>query len=156
MSPTATSTQAPGRLVALAPGTFRIPERLGLPVHLLGARCRACGETFFPKRVFCANCSSDSLEEVEMPERGQVQTYTVVHQQLPGSAMVPPYAIVRIALPNGVAVQTVMVEGDLASLAIGDVVDLVAGRIMEDDAGNTLISYLARKAQTEKDEVRGA
>lgn len=155
MSSVAPSIRPLGRMVPLQPGAFRIPEYLDSPIHLLGARCRACGETFFPKRVFCAACSSDAMDEVELPERGTVQTYTVVHQQLPGSAMSPPYAIVRVALDGGVTVQTVMVEGDLGRLAIDGPVELVAHRIMDDDAGNMVISYVARHlaAESEKSDA---
>ncbi len=131
-----------GKLVPLRPGMFQMPRAVGDPVHLLAVRCRTCGETFFPKRVFCANCSGGDMEEVELADRGEVETFTIVRQQLPGSAMEPPYAIVRVALQGGVSVQTVIPGCE--SLSIGAPVQFVAGRIMDDDAGDTVVSFIAR------------
>jgi uncharacterized OB-fold protein len=125
---------------------FRMPEELDTPVHLLGARCGACGETFFPRRTFCANCSSDQMNEVELPSHGIISTYTIVRQQLPGSAMVPPYPIVRVALEGGTSLQTVMVDCDPEKVRIGDPVAIVVHRIKDDEAGNTVVSFVARPA----------
>lgn len=136
------SVKTAGKLVPLRPGMFRMPGAVGDPVHLLAVRCRSCGETFFPKRVFCANCSGGDMEEVELPDRGEIQTFTIVRQQLPGSAMEPPYAIVRVALQGGLSVQTVIPACE--SLRIGAPVEFIAGRIMQDEAGDTVVSFIAR------------
>jgi uncharacterized OB-fold protein len=131
-------------LKPLRAGMFPLPDRLDAPVHLLGGRCRACGEPFFPKRAFCAACTSGDMEDVEFADSGVVETFTVVRQQLPGSAMVPPYAIVRVKLDNGPTVQTVAVNCDPEAIRIGDRVGLVAHRVMDDEAGATVVSFMAQ------------
>lgn len=131
-------------LVPLREGMFKPPSALGEPARLLADRCRKCGETFFPKRVFCAACTSDDMEDVVLSSTGTVQTFTVVRQQLPGSAMTPPYAIVNIAVDRGPTVQTVTPGDHLKGLAIGGRVELIIEKIMDDEAGNAVVSFIAR------------
>lgn len=134
-----------GKLVPLRAGMFETPDSLGTPVRLFGGRCRDCGEPSIPKRVFCAACTGGNVEDVSFADSGTVDTYTIVRQQLPGSAMVPPYAIVRVRLDDGPLVQTVAV-GDGSDIAIGTRVRLVAERVKEDEAGDTVISFMATPA----------
>lgn len=143
---TTETSPAAGSLKPLRPGMFNLPDRVDAPVHLLGGRCRNCGEAFFPKRVFCASCSSGDMENVELSDGGLIETFTVVRQQPPGSAMVPPYAIVRVRLDGGPSVQTVMANCDPEQVRIGDRVQLVAHRVMEDEAGATVVSFMAQPA----------
>lgn len=138
------TTSTPTRLVPLREGMFRMPPALGDPVHLLANRCQDCGETFFPKRSFCAACSSPNMAPVEMPAEGTVHSFTIVRQQLPGSAMTPPYAIVNVAFKGFPTVQTVVPGDSLDGLATGATVDLVLGSVMENEAGDTIVSFVAR------------
>ena len=137
-------TAAPGSpLVPLRAGMFEVPAHLDDPVRLLGNRCRACGQPFIPKRHYCAACTAGNLEDVAFSDVGEVETFTIVRQQLPGSAMVPPYAIVRVRLDDGPSVQTVAV-GDGSDIRIGSRVRMVAHRIKDDEAGNTIVSFMAQ------------
>jgi uncharacterized OB-fold protein len=131
-------------LVPLKPGLFRLPEAPDAPVRLLGSACNACGEVFFPARHYCAACSSGDMREVELSSHGHVQTYTIVHQQLTGSVMVPPYAIVRVALDDGPVVQTVLVKSNGDPIAIDDEVEIVALPVAETAEGGTVVSFAAR------------
>jgi uncharacterized OB-fold protein len=127
---------------------FRLPEHDRAVIHLLGSQCGNCGETFFPARHFCAACSSGDMAEVELASSGTVETYTIVHQQLTGSVMVPPYAIVRVALKGGPVVQTVMVQDSGAGVEIGDPVDIVALPISTTNDGSKVVSFAARPASS--------
>lgn len=142
---TANAVSSPG-LKPLRPGMFAVPDRIDAPVRLLGSRCRQCGEPFFPKRVYCAACTSGDMEAVEFADSGEIDTFTIVRQQPPNSVMVPPYAIVRVRLDDGPSIQTVMATDDVGSARIGQRVQLAARRLMEDDAGNTVVSFMARPA----------
>ncbi len=132
------------RLVPLREGMFHMPARLDAPVGLLGGRCRSCGEPFFPRRVFCAACSSGDMEDVEFASTGTIDTFTIVRQQPPNSVMVPPYAIVRVKLDDGPGVQTVVPGDELDGVRIGARAQIVVRRLKEDEAGNTIVSYMAR------------
>jgi hypothetical protein len=131
----------------LREGMFVLPDHLDAPARLLGGRCRACGETFVPKRAYCAGCTSGDQEDAEFGNTGVIETFTVVYQQLPGSAMVPPYAIVRVKLDDGPGVQTVAANCDPATIRIGDRVELIVHKVMDDAAGNTIVSFMAQPAK---------
>ncbi|HJP41824.1 MAG TPA: OB-fold domain-containing protein [Dehalococcoidia bacterium] len=130
------------QLIPLREGMFDLPAKLGEPARLLGARCRECGQPFFPRRTFCAACTAGDLAPVTFASDGEVETYTIVRQQLPGSAMVPPYAIVRVRLDDGPSVQTVA-SGDPEAIVIGGRVRLIVERVKEDESGAMVVSFMA-------------
>lgn len=132
------------KLKPLRPGMFNLPAQADMPVRLLGNRCRACGEPFFPKRHYCAACTSGDLEDTGFSETGKIDTFTVVRQQPPGGAITPPYAIVRVKLDDGPTVQTIATNCDPEKLKIGDRVQLIAHRVMDDEAGATVVSFMAQ------------
>ncbi len=47
--------------------------------RLRGYRCRECGRVFFPRASACFYCGSRSLEEVDLPRRGRLLSYTVIY-----------------------------------------------------------------------------
>ena len=142
-------TQTPAaaeKLIPLREGMFKMPDHVDGPAALTGSRCRNCGEPFFPARVYCAACTSGDMEATVFSESGVVETFTIVRQQPPNSVMVPPYAIVRVRLDGGPSIQTVMATDDVAAAQIGARVRLAARRLNEDEAGNTVVSFMARPA----------
>ena len=38
--------------------------------HLVGVRCKSCGELMLPPRMICKNCGSTDLEEYEFKGTG--------------------------------------------------------------------------------------
>ena len=137
-------------LVPLREGMFRTPDTLDSPAGLLGDRCRVCGEAFFPRRVFCAACSSGDMEDIEFSSTGSVETFTIVYQQPPNSAMEPPYAIVRVALDGGPSVQTVVPTEDIGGVHIGARAQMLVRQLKEDEAGNAVVSFMARPVATQE------
>lgn len=69
--------------VILKEGQFTMPSIPGEQPRLIGSRCRACGEYFFPKQVACANCLKQDMEEVLLSPRGKLYSYTIVRQRPP-------------------------------------------------------------------------
>ena len=143
---TQTRVVSAAKLIPLREGMFRMPDRLDGPAALLGVRCRNCGEPFFPRRVYCAACTSGDMEDVAFSDTGVVETFTIVRQQPPNSVMTPPYAIVRIRLDDGPSIQTVMATDDIGSARIGARVRLAVRRLKENEAGDTIVSFMARPA----------
>lgn len=147
MTNTPTAAGSAANLKPLRPGMFALPERVDMPVRLRGNRCRACGQPFFPARHYCAACTSGDMEDTEFADAGKIETFTVVRQQPPGGAITPPYAIVRVKLDNGPTVQTVATNCDPEKLKIGDRVQLIAHRVLEDESGATVVSFMAQPAK---------
>lgn len=113
--------------------------------YLIGSRCGSCGYVSFPKRLICPAClRENTMEEIPLSRKGQIYSYTVQHIALPGFQA--PYVVARVELPEGPKIYSLItgckpVEG---ALEIGDEVELVIGKIKEDEKGNEVIGYLFR------------
>jgi len=69
---------------------------------LMGGKCKKCGKVHLPPRPMCDKCFSKEMEWVEMPQKGKLMTYTIIHvapTQFQGMA---PYAVGIVELENGV------------------------------------------------------
>ena len=56
--------------VPMKAGYFTVPDDPATPPRLLGSRCEACGEHFFPRRHVCAKCMSRQVVPCELGPRG--------------------------------------------------------------------------------------
>jgi uncharacterized OB-fold protein len=93
--------------VPIKAGYFTVPDDPRQPPKLLGSRCDACGEHFFPRRAICAKCLSPRTTPVELGPRGTLYSYTFVHFPLFGSTRVEHigYGVGQVDLPEGPRVQ---------------------------------------------------
>lgn len=78
-----------------APARFLARLREGL---LSGQRCPRCGNVYIPARGSCPACGVPTTEEVLLPDRGTVQSFTIVHIPIPGNPIEPPYVVANIVL----------------------------------------------------------
>lgn len=133
------------RQIPLKEGLFRLPsrEREG---YLIGSKCRTCGETFFPKRLYCAKCTSSGMDEVALSTRGKLESFTISRGVPPGSVMKAPYGLAQIRLPEGPLVTTVVADCDLEALGIGMDMELVLQKVMEDEQGNEVMAFKFKPA----------
>jgi uncharacterized OB-fold protein len=105
--------------VPIEDGFFTIPDRDGESPRLLGSRCRACGEVFFPRRAVCAKCLAIGTDELELGSRGRLWTWTWCHLPLFGSRRSDGgYGVGQVDLPEGPRVQAVL-AGRREEFAIG-------------------------------------
>ncbi len=68
---------------------------------LMAGKCTQCGKTHLPPRPLCDNCYSQTFTWTQMPNKGKLLTYTVIHvapEQFQDDA---PYAVGIIQLENG-------------------------------------------------------
>lgn len=117
--------------------------------HLIGSRCRSCGEYYFPQSWICRNpeCSSVDLEEAPISKRGTIWSHTLNHYEPPAPYKArdnfEPYAIIVAELPK----EKLMIMGPLADgfdysdLKIGMDVDMVFETLQHDENGNELIIW---------------
>jgi uncharacterized OB-fold protein len=129
----------------------RVPVRPGLwdseePPSLIGSRCPACGEVFFPKRErgICIRCQHRGLEEVKLSQQGKIHSFSVIMQQ-PTQFYVGtvPYAYGIIMLQE-VRVQAHFTGCDFKDLKIGMPVELVIEKLGEDEQGNEVMAHKFR------------
>ena len=85
--------------------------------RLIGSRCRKCGVTYIPPRIYCERCMTRLDEYVNIGNTGTVESYTTCHKNALGEALRQPttVALVRFNGTHGGIIH--YVHGDIA---IGD------------------------------------
>ena len=129
------------RKVPVIEGWFTMDEEAP---HLIGNRCKVCGDYFFPKAFSCRNphCTGIELEEISISRRGRLWSYTVNHYPPPAPYVPPdpfvPYTIVVVELvKEKLGVMGQLANGyDSEQLKIGMEMELTVEPLFKDDQGN--------------------
>ncbi len=83
-------------------------------------RCLRCGTHRFPARAVCATCLSEASDWVPASGRGEVFSFTVMHQVYhPGFASEVPYAVVIVRLEEGPLLTSRLVGVEPGAIRIG-------------------------------------
>jgi uncharacterized OB-fold protein len=137
--------------VPVAPGVFTWPAD---EPQLIGSYFPESGVTTFPQSSSCPKTSSRNVEQVLLPRRGTLWSWTI-QGFLPKS---PPYAGKETAKdfvpygvgyvqlgepgkPGGVIVESRLTENDPEKLQIGMELELVIIPFTTDDQGRELLTY---------------
>jgi len=124
---------------------FRIPATSAEESLLLGIHCPICGETVFPSKASCPNCSSKQVEQVTIGPRGTLYSFTIVYQIGPVGYKGPvPYGVVKVEMPEGLRITGYCTENNPANLKTGMNMELFIDKIFEDEKGNEIIGYKFR------------
>jgi uncharacterized OB-fold protein len=114
--------------------------------HLIGLRCRECGETAFGLRGrWCQHCGSDHVDPTPLGDRGTLWSFTVVRNPPPGQHyLAEPFRPLAIGLVEieqaGVRVLAPL-EVPLDRLAIGLPVRLDVHVLYRDDADTEVMAF---------------
>jgi hypothetical protein len=101
--------------------------------RLVVQRCKSCGHTRLPPAPLCPECRSTDLDWLEVPGRGEVYTYTLVHRPMAADQKLPfVIAVVALADSGGVRMISNVVGCDPAEVRIGMPVELVWEDMSED------------------------
>ncbi len=110
--------------------------------RLLGNKCSSCGSEYYPPVYLCRRCGSESLVDVEMPNTGQIVTYTILREVMAGFEGQQPLVLGIIRLDNGVKVVGQIVDTPPEALKIGSRVKMVFRKIREEgEAGQIYYGY---------------
>jgi uncharacterized OB-fold protein len=108
--------------------------------RLVGRECRSCGRRHYPPRPACPYCGSRDLVDVKLPDRGVVETYTVIRTVMEGFRDRAPHVIALVRLDDGTRVLAPLTDIDPEDVRTGLRVEAVLRRIRVDgDTG--LIGY---------------
>jgi uncharacterized OB-fold protein len=131
--------------VPIEEGFFTIPEDPAERPRLLGSRCPACGEHFFPRRLVCARCLHEGCVDVELGPTGTLWTWTYVHVPLfaKKDGSVGAYGVGQVDLPEGPRVQAILVGGP-DDFEIGMALELDLEALRTDDAGDEVVIFRFR------------
>ncbi len=117
--------------------------------HLIGTRCRSCGDYFFPFVLACRNprCMSTDLEEVLLSRKGKLFTYSVNYFPAPPPYVPPdpfvPYATSIIELEKEqMKIQgQISQEANLETLKVGMEMEVVLETLYTDNEGNDVLTW---------------
>jgi len=131
--------------VPIEEGFFRIPEDPEELPRLLGSRCPACGEVFFPRRLVCAKCLREGTEDTELSTSGTIYTWTYCHVPLFGKkdADVSGYGVAQVDLPEGPRVQSIL-SGERDEYSIGMTVEIDLETLRQNSNGDDVVIYRFR------------
>ncbi len=111
--------------VPISEGLFVLPSLPSEKPYLIGNRCRACGETFFPGRTACRRCASPDMEPVNLSRTGKLVSFTTVRVNPPHFIGPLPYLVGVVELPEGERIRTLLTDCTQESLKIGMAMELV-------------------------------
>jgi uncharacterized protein len=131
--------------VPIEDGYFTVPDDPAEAPRLLGSRCAACGEHFFPRRHVCARCLAEGCEDVLLGPRGRLWTWTYVHVPLfaKKDARVDAYGVGQVDLPEGPRVQSILLGGP-GDFRIGIDMELDLETLRTDDDGHEVVIFRFR------------
>ena len=131
--------------VPIEAGFFRIPEDPAEPPRLLGSRCPACAEVFFPRRLVCAQCLHEGTEDVDLSTTGRLWTWTYCHVPLFGKSDVDVsgYGVGQVDLPEGPRVQSILLGGP-GDFSIGMPMEIDLETLRENSDGDEVVIYRFR------------
>lgn len=123
-----------------------IPSRY----NLFGSKCGNCGCLDFPPRAVCPKCGRKSfgkMEKVKLSGRGQVVTYTVVHDAPKDFDMMKPYVLAIVEMDEGVRLTSQIIDTDPGEVKIGMRVEAAFRKLGEEgEAGVIHYGYKFRPA----------
>ena len=102
--------------------------------RLIGSKCGKCGEVYFPKRIICPSCRSDSVDKVEdtLPaEYGKLITWSEVNAAPSGFQSKTPYVVGLVEFDNGIRVEGLW-ECEIKDVKIGMDIYVGFGKIARD------------------------
>lgn len=133
--------------VPVKEGLFKLPTD-GEKGHLIGSRCKKCGDCFYPKRAVCANCYGQEMEELALSTRGKIYTYTVARTSYPMTPLVAPFIVGEVKLPEEVLTLSLITDIDFEAVKIGMDVEIHFWKVREDEEGNEVMAFAFRPVST--------
>jgi uncharacterized OB-fold protein len=123
---------------------------------LLGSRCSACGELYFPATRGCTRCCGTQFEAFALGRRGTLWSWTVQdfcpkppYDGAAAEAEFRPYGVGYVELEGGLKVESRLLLSDPARLRIGMAMELALEPYRRDADGSLLHTYAFRPADAE-------
>jgi uncharacterized OB-fold protein len=144
----ATKPTGDKKQIPVEEGLFYQPQFPKEKPYLIGARCKLCGYTCFPRLLVCPKClKRDSMETFHMSGKARLDTFSTCNSALPGF---PAPTLQGYVLIEGARIWTLITGTDLtgAELKPGIEMELVIEKLREDSGGNEIMSYKFRPVKT--------
>ncbi len=95
-----------------------IPSRY----NMIGTECGNCGRRYFPPRIICPQCHRKSvgkMKKVRFEGKGEVVTYSIIHDAPQAFEMQVPYVIAIIEFEEGVRATGQIIDCEPEDVKIG-------------------------------------
>ena len=86
---------------------------------LLGGKCKKCGKVHLPPRPLCDDCYSKDFEWAEIPPKGILLTYTVIHIAPAQFQSMAPYPMGIVQFANGARMVGMIREARPEQIKVG-------------------------------------
>ena len=107
---------------------------------LTGEICHHCGSKVFPPRDVCPECAKPAYDPLQLSGRGEVYSFTTVHEPPADFRDQAPYSIALIKLEDGPMLTAQLTDVEPEEVRIGMPVEMVTRKLTQDgDEG--LIQY---------------
>jgi uncharacterized OB-fold protein len=107
---------------------------------LIGEECPHCREKIFPPRDVCPNCGGEAKELYHFSGRGEIYSFTIMHDAPAGFEGTAPYTVALVKLVEGPMITAQLTDLGEQPVAIGMPVEMVTRLLRSDgDERGTLI-----------------
>jgi uncharacterized OB-fold protein len=86
---------------------------------LMGVVCAKCKKVTVPPRSLCPHCGNNDMNWTELPNKGKLVTYTVIHVSPAQFQELSPYAVGIVEFTEGVRLPGMIRNVKLENLKIG-------------------------------------
>ncbi len=124
--------------------------------NLGGSKCTVCGTVYFPPRPVCPVCpqhrrSIEKMVPSQLSGRGEVLSYTIVHEAAEGFEMQVPYVLALVKTDEGPVLTGQVVDLEPSAVRIGMRVHATFRKLREEGAAG-VIHYGYKFAPTDDGE----
>jgi uncharacterized OB-fold protein len=106
---------------------------------LVGEVCPHCEVKIFPPRDICPDCGQEARTEYQFSGRGEVYSFTTVHDAPAGHEAYAPYTVAVVRLEEGPRVTAQLTDLGDQPVEIGMPVEMVTRKIGEDGERGMLV-----------------
>jgi uncharacterized OB-fold protein len=113
---------------------------LGDEPHLVAHQCTSCGARYFDRRNACASCFATEFKDVDVPNDGVLEAFTIVSFAAPG---IPVPFVAGVVDCDGTSVRAnvINVDPDPEHVKLGMKVKLATYAVGTDDEGTEAIGF---------------
>ena len=123
-------------------------------VRIMSAKCNSCGTYFFPKEHYQhrPGCSREDVEDVLLPNKGKLATYTIQHYPCPApfktEKKITPYGIGLIEFEDEkIQVAGIITDTDLESLKLGMEMETTTLSMFNNEEKQDVVTWAFKSVQ---------
>src|SRR5512137_1193803 len=109
--------------------------------NLMATRCCSCGKVTFPTKHVCPIChrrSIGKMEKFRLSGKGEVYSFTLVHDAPAAFELQKPYIVAMIKMDEGVMMTAQLSDCEYPDVKIGMRVKATLRKIGEEGAGGVI------------------